>query len=113
MHELTMAESVISMVESAARQAQAQRVIRVRLALGMLAHVEPDTLLYCCELVGRDGVAAGAIFEIERTPAAAWCNVCLKTVALGAIGAPCPECGGYQLNITAGDEMRVVEIAVA
>jgi hydrogenase nickel incorporation protein HypA/HybF len=113
MHELTLAESVVRLVENAARQAGAARVTRVRLALGALAHVDSDALLYCCQLVARDGVAAHAVYEVERPPAEAWCANCLRTVQPEAVGAPCPECGDFRLEIRAGEEMRVIEIAVA
>ncbi|TDR79645.1 hydrogenase maturation nickel metallochaperone HypA [Paludibacterium purpuratum] len=113
MHELMLAESVVRLVESTARQAGAERVTRVRLALGALAHVDPDALLYCCELVARDGPAAGAVYEVERPPAVAWCANCLTEVTPPAVGAPCPGCGGFQLDIRAGEEMRVIDIAVA
>jgi hydrogenase nickel incorporation protein HypA/HybF len=113
MHELSLAESVIHIVESAARKAGADRVTRVRLAVGALAHVDPDALLYCCELVARDGVAAAAVFDIDRPPAEAWCDDCQKNVALEKVGFPCPECGGFHVTVTAGEEMQVIDIVVA
>ncbi|MBV8047149.1 MAG: hydrogenase maturation nickel metallochaperone HypA [Paludibacterium sp.] len=113
MHELMLAESVVRLVEDTARQAGAKRVTRVRLALGALAHVDPDALLYCCELVARDGVAAGAVYEVDRPAAEAWCANCLRIVVPAAAGASCPDCGGFELDIRAGEEMRVIDIAVA
>jgi hydrogenase nickel incorporation protein HypA/HybF len=112
MHELTLAESVIGIVESAAKKAQARRVVSVRLVIGVLAHIEPETLQYCCELVSRSTLAEGARFAIERTPARAWCNVCLSDQEVSTLGEPCARCGDYQLTITAGDEMQVVDISV-
>jgi hydrogenase nickel incorporation protein HypA/HybF len=34
-------------------------------------------------------------------------------VALAQRGDPCPRCGSHQLQVVAGDEMRVKEIALA
>lgn len=113
MHELMLAESVIGIVESAAKKANAHRVTKVKLALGALAHVDPEALVYCCELIGRDGLTAGARFEVERTPGQARCGNCARIVEIDHIGAPCPGCGGHQLDITAGEEMQVIDIAVA
>ena len=110
MHELMLAESVIGIIEAAAKQAPGRRVVRVRLALGQLAHVEPEALLYCCELVGRDSVAAQAEYLVERTPGQAWCMPCAQTVALPGPIEPCPLCGAYQLTITGGQDMRVIDI---
>jgi hydrogenase nickel incorporation protein HypA/HybF len=33
-------------------------------------------------------------------------------VALARLGDACPRCGSYQLQVTAGDEMRVKEIEI-
>lgn len=112
MHELTLAEQALRIVEAAARKAQAQRVTRIRLAVGALAHVDPETLQYCCEVVSRDTLAAGASIEIERRPGLAWCADCQSEVALSQWGMPCPQCAGYQLSIVQGDEMQVVNIGV-
>ncbi|QLG88420.1 hydrogenase maturation nickel metallochaperone HypA [Chitinibacter bivalviorum] len=113
MHELSLAENVIRIVESAALKARAQRVGRVRLGIGALAHVDADTLQFCCELAARQTLLADAIFEVEQTPGQARCNDCQQEVALEKIGFPCPQCGGFDLLVTAGEEMQVLEITVA
>jgi hydrogenase nickel incorporation protein HypA/HybF len=59
------------------------------------------------------GVAAGARLDIAVTPGAAWCLPCGERVPLARRGDPCPRCGGYQLQVVAGEEMRVTEIEVA
>jgi len=57
--------------------------------------------------------AAGeARLEIVRTPGEAWCMPCARSVALPALGEPCPRCGSHQLQVTRGDEMRVTEIEI-
>jgi hydrogenase nickel incorporation protein HypA/HybF len=33
-------------------------------------------------------------------------------VTLACIGEPCPRCGSYQLQVTAGDELRVKDIEI-
>ena len=112
MHELTLAERAMSIVEASARKAGAARVTRVRLAIGALAHVDPDTMQYCCSVVSRDTLAAGALIEVTRAPGLAWCSDCKAEVALEQVGMPCPACGGYQLKITDGDQMQVVDISI-
>ncbi|GAA5786340.1 putative hydrogenase nickel incorporation protein HypA [Chitiniphilus shinanonensis] len=113
MHELSLAENVIRIVENAARQARARRISRVRLGVGALAHVEPDTLQFCCELAARQTLLAEAVFEVERMPGRAHCNGCNQDVALKRIGLPCPQCGSFDLRVTAGEEMQVLEVVVA
>ena len=113
MHELTLAEHALRIVEKTARQAQAQRVTRIKLAIGALAHVDPETMQYCCEMVSRGTFAEGACIEIIRTPGVATCSDCGRVVELAQIGDACPGCGSYRLEVTDGDQMLVVDIGIA
>lgn len=112
MHELSLAERAIAIVEKAAQQAGAQRVTRVRLRVGALAHVDAETLVYCCGLVAQSGLAAGAKIEFEREAGLAWCEDCAREVPLEQIGAGCPECGGHALEVRDGDRLSVLDIGV-
>ena len=63
-------------------------------------------------VVLRGTVADGAKLEIIDVPGAGQCLSCGKTVEISAVFDPCPECGGYPVNPTAGTEMRVRELEV-
>ena len=112
MHEMALAESVIEIVERAARQHAAAAVRAVRLEIGRLSHVEPDALRFAFDVVKRNGVAHGARLEILATEGTAWCMQCCDTVTLARLGDACPRCGSYQLQVTAGDELRVKDIEI-
>jgi hydrogenase nickel incorporation protein HypA/HybF len=112
MHELTLAERAIALAEAVARNAGARRITRVRLAIGVLAHVDADTLAYCCGMVARDTLAEGAEIQIEPVAGEAWCATCEQQVELSQAGTPCPHCGGFKLEITDGDQMRILDISV-
>jgi hydrogenase nickel incorporation protein HypA/HybF len=113
MHEMALAESVLAIVEQAARLHAAARVTSVRLEIGALSHVAPDALRFCFEAVKRSSIADAAALEIDTTPGRAWCMPCGKDVALARLGESCPACGGYQLQVTQGDAMRVKDIEIA
>jgi hydrogenase nickel incorporation protein HypA/HybF len=112
MHEMALAESVIRIVEETARKSAAAAVRAVRLEIGRLSHVEPDALRFAFDVVKRNGIAHGARLEIVATDGTAWCMKCSQAVALARLGGACPRCGSYQLQVTAGDEMRVKEIEI-
>ncbi len=113
MHEMTLAESMLEIVESTARESGAERVLVVRLEIGALAQVEPEALRFCFDAVARGSLAERARLDIETMPGAAWCMPCGETVPLAALGTPCPHCGSYQLAVSRGDAMRVMDIEVA
>jgi hydrogenase nickel incorporation protein HypA/HybF len=113
MHEMALAEGMLEIVEATARKNGAQRVLAVRLEIGALASVEADALRFCFDAVTRGSLAERARLEIETTPGAAWCMACAQTVAIPALGAPCPYCASYQLAVSQGDAMRVKDIEIA
>lgn len=113
MHEMALAEGMLEIVEDAARHNDAAHVRTVWLELGALSHVEPQALRFCFDAVTRGGVADGATLEIVTTPGVAWCMPCGERVPLARLGDACPRCGGYQLEVVAGEDMRVREIAIA
>lgn len=113
MHEMALAESVVQIVEEQARKAGAARVRAVRLEIGTLSHVEPEALAFCFDAVAAAGPAAGARLDIDRCPGRGWCYDCEKEIALEALGAPCPDCGGYKLEVVAGQELRVKDMEVS
>ena len=110
MHEMTLAESVLEIVEDAARREGLRRVYAVWLEIGQLSSIEPEAMRFCFDAVARDSVAAGARLEIVTTAGAAWCIECSEQVALAELGAACPRCGGYRLRVTEGAAMRVKEL---
>jgi hydrogenase nickel incorporation protein HypA/HybF len=112
MHEMALAESMLEIVEKAARQHGASRVSAVRLEIGALSHVAVDALRFCFDAVTRGSLAEGATLDIESTPGEAWCMPCGERVPLAQVGDACPRCGGYQLTVTRGEDMRVRDIAI-
>lgn len=112
MHEMSLAESILQIVEDAAAKQGFKRVSEVRLEIGALAGVEPEALTFCLDVVFRGSVAAGARVELERLPGQGFCLDCGETVPVMARYDACPKCGGYQVQATGGTEMRVKDLLV-
>jgi hydrogenase nickel incorporation protein HypA/HybF len=113
MHEMSIAEGIIDIVERTAKQAGISRVKSVRISVGKLAGVDIPSLQFAWESVTRGGPAEGAALDIERPEGEAWCFDCSKNVPLKQFGEPCPFCGGYRLQPTGGTEMRVIDFVPA
>jgi hydrogenase nickel incorporation protein HypA/HybF len=113
MHEMSLAEGIIELVESTARREQAARVGLVVLEIGRLSAVEPEALRFCFDVVTRGGIADGAALEIIDVPGSGWCLPCAASVPLQERFGACPVCGSHQVQPTGGTEMRVKEIAIA
>ncbi len=112
MHELSLCEGIVQILEQQAGVQDFRRVKQVWLEIGALSGVEVDAMRFCFDVVCRDTLADGAALHIIELPGRAWCLPCGKTVAITARHEPCPDCGGYQLQVTGGDEMRIKELEV-
>ena len=111
MHEMSIAESILGIVQDSARGGGLGRVNTVRLEIGALAAVETGALRFCFESVTRGSLAEGAALVIDELPGAAWCFGCNEAVPIVARGDPCPRCGGARLQVTSGADMRVKDIS--
>lgn len=112
MHEMSLAEEIVQLVEDAARADGCTRVKAVWLEIGQLAAVEKEALRFCFDAVTRDSIAQGARLEIIETPGRGRCEKCESIVAVATLYEPCPVCGSYQIQVTGGSEMRVKEFEV-
>lgn len=112
MHEMSLAEGIVQLIEDAARRDGFGRVTAVFLEIGRLSSVEPESLAFCFEAVTKGTVADGARLEIEDVPGAGLCLECGAEVVVAALYDPCPRCGGYGVRVTGGTEMRVKELEV-
>lgn len=112
MHEMSLAEGVMQIVEEHARAGGWSKVTAVCLEIGQLAGVEPDAMRFCFDAVARGTVAEHARLEIEQPPGRGWCLSCSREVPVARAYDPCPQCGGFQVQVTGGTGMRVKELEV-
>lgn len=112
MHEMSLCEGVLQVLQDNARSQGYSRVKTVWLEIGRLSGVEVEAMRFSFDLVMKGSLAEDAKLEIIRTPGQGWCMACGKTMTVTERYDACPECGGYQLQVTAGDEMRIKELEV-
>ncbi len=112
MHEMSLAEGVLQLVEDTARRENASRVKLVVLEIGRMSSVEPEALKFCFEAVTKGSIAQDARLEILDLPGVGWCMQCAEAVAMQERYGACPKCGSHQVQPTGGTEMRVKEIEI-
>ena len=111
-HEMSLMEGMLRIVEENARAQGYGRVRTVILEIGKLAGVEVEALRFAFEAVTDGSIAAGATLEIEEPQGLGWCVECEKESPVETRYDPCPLCGKVPLNITGGTQMRVKALDV-
>lgn len=112
MHEMSLAESVIDLVEYRARREGCRRVKTVRLEIGKLSGVELDAMRFCFDAVADGTLAESAALDIVEEDGRAWCFDCGRLMLLVRRGDPCPGCGGHRMRLDEGLAMRVKELEI-
>ncbi len=112
MHELSLAENIVQLIEDAARQQSFIQVKTVWLEIGQLACVEHESLRFFFTAVTRDSIAQHAKLEIIEIEGQGTCDHCHLTVLIDSYYAACPYCGSYAMHINQGTEMRIKELEV-
>ncbi|MGY2811787.1 hydrogenase maturation nickel metallochaperone HypA [Bradyrhizobium sp. USDA 4506] len=110
MHEMALCQSIIEIIEDEARRRSLSQLRSVCLEIGALSHVAPEAIKFCFAVVAARTIAESAALKIVELPGGAWCMSCSKSVEIPRRGERCPCCGSYQLQVTAGEQMRVKEL---
>ncbi len=109
---MSLCEGVLQVLQKEAQIQAFSRVKKVWLEIGELSSVEVEAMRFCFDVVVKDSLADGAVLEIIDVPGQAWCMQCAETVKVRQRFDECPNCGSYQLQVTAGDEMKIKELEV-
>ena len=103
MHELSIARSVVGIVEE---QARGRKVTRVTLEIGELSAIMPDAIRFCFDIVARGSALDGAALDIVEIPGRARCLHCGGEVPLHDLAGRC-ACGSRRLQRLAGEELNI------
>ncbi len=109
MHELAIAESVVS---SVLERTEGRQVSVVRLRVGKLAGVVPDALTFCFELATAGTPLEGASLEIEQEPGRAHCRSCDTDFSMVDAFLLC-DCGSADVTLLSGRDLSVTSVEVA
>lgn len=112
MHELSLADHIVRMVQEAAARENFHRVATLRLEAGALAGVEVSALRFALDAMAPGTCLEGAQIEIDEPPGRAWCARCMAEVVITSRADPCPRCGGYPVKPTGGSALRVLDLVV-
>ena len=113
MHELALAESIVDIaVRHAGGRGGRGRITRVEVAVGHLRQVVPSALSFAFELLAQGTPLEGAELALHEVPAAGRCRACGTESRLDGFPLSCRACGSGDVEIVAGEELRVESLDV-
>lgn len=113
MHELSIAQSILEIVQQSLPPESAPAVKCVRMKVGEMAGVVVDSLEFCFTALISGTPMEGATLEIEFVPVMAKCKACGNGFRVEDYAFVCPSCHSYDVQLLSGRELQVVEVELA
>jgi hydrogenase nickel incorporation protein HypA/HybF len=110
MHEVSIMTEALRMAVDAAKSAGASRVLKLRLRIGRLSGVVPESLQFAFDVVCLGTMAEGASLEIEAVPAACWCATCAAEFECVDFFSECPRCHNFSGELRRGRELDIASV---
>jgi len=112
MHELSLIESMLSIIREEREKHGMKRIFKVRVVNGALSGAVSDALAFGWECLTQEGDLKGVALDITDAPLHVVCGACGKPFAPeDKHYMPCPACGeilGHE--VTSGKELYIEEI---
>jgi len=112
MHELSLAENILDIVERAAIDQHFTHVKTLHLSVPVLAGVEVPALRFALDSLSPHTVLDGAQIQVDEPASKGHCSECQSDIEVITHESPCPVCGGRQWQLKADRAMRVVDLLV-
>jgi len=109
-HEVALIESIMAAIGE--RLGAEARIVRVRLEVGTLMAVLPEAMQFAFESCARGTAMEGARLEIDEVVARGRCRGCGVEAELDGVVALCGGCGGVDVDVVSGRELRICEVEV-
>lgn len=110
MHELSFAENIVEIVRQSVPGDELEDVRIVRLKIGALSGIVPDSLDFCFSAIITQTTLSNARLHIEQIPFTVECNSCHKPFVSDIGFMVCPDCGGEDTTVLSGRELQITEI---
>jgi hydrogenase nickel incorporation protein HypA/HybF len=112
MHELSVTESILNIALDHAKKNHATKVSDVYLVIGQLSSIVDDSVQFYWDFLTENTLCAGSKLHFSRIDAKFLCKTCSKVFPLENRLSPCPECGGFDLEIKSGEEFYLDSIEI-
>ena len=112
MHELSLAQEIIDIVEKSLPRKEDVDVKSVKLKLGKLSNVLPESLIFCFNAIKNESSLLNTSLDIKIIPLTAECTACKKISDIEPPFFYCQNCGSFDVDVRGGTEIDFEEIEI-
>jgi hydrogenase nickel incorporation protein HypA/HybF len=110
MHEMSITKSMLEIVEKEMNESGMKALRKLRVRVGELTAVEPESLKFCFDAAIKGTAMEGATLEVEDVPLKGRCLGCAAEFRITAFAYRCPVCGAAAVERVAGDELDIISM---
>lgn len=112
MHEMSIAQSLVRLIQEEMEKAGAETLRSVRLEIGQMSAIVPEALSFGFEVITAGTNMEGAQLIMDRIPLKGFCRGCKHEFDVLDYVFECPFCQGTDIEVVSGQELSVVEMTV-
>ena len=110
MHEFSVVQSLMGLIEENARQNNAKSVSKVVVKIGKMSGIEPHLLKIAFDTFKEKTICENAELEMVLQEVIAYCEDCQREFVIKEHRFICPFCNGFNLQIKDGEDMYLMSI---
>jgi len=112
MHEMSIAQSLVEIIKEEMAKNGANVLRSVRLNIGQLTAIVPESLSFCFEIMTAGTEMEGAKLIMDIIPLVGYCKACDREFKIDNYAFSCPYCDSTDIKTISGEELSIVEIEV-
>ena len=112
MHELSIAQALVSQADEIARDNKAKRIVNLEISVGALSGVVKECLEFCFPEVIRGTFLENTNLMIKEIPLKVYCEECEKFSFPDIYLVRCCNCNSFKINVVEGKECKMVSMEV-
>ena len=112
MHELSLAQAVWRQVTREMESHPRCRLAALTVVVGTFSGADPESLQFALRLVAEESAWPTAEVRIRTEPVALKCRACGRAYETETLDLACPACGGYDVEVTGGRDLRLESLEV-
>ena len=112
MHEMGIANSILTAVAAESRRHPGSRPVKVGVRIGELAGVDPEALRFAFDALILDTEMHGLELAIEYRAPRGRCRECAREYEVREFELQCPGCGSLNAECISGDELDFAYLEV-
>lgn len=112
MHEVSLVDSIVTQVSELAQQESFKKVSRLRLEVGAMSGVIPESIEFCFPELSQGSPLENALLVINRTPLRVRCIQCSAETEPEIHDIECKKCNSREVKIIAGKDFKIIDLEV-